>query len=225
MVRDAHGTTGSCAAAILGSVRIALLCADRGLLFVFKGGIHVPTLAAFISEARGAVHQLLLGQGHQLASGQSPGAFQSTSATEGPTRAALLLVLHWCHNTLGPPIHRTGQRDVSHLMGAFLWPTPQCLGSQSHTQFLLELFRRDIREIIQTQLVGMARRELHILSQDILIVLGEGLEAHLFLRCVLVAFTKILDVLLKGLLGIWHRRDKGHTQHQAASDLIQNRHV
>jgi hypothetical protein len=38
----------------------------------------------------------------------------------------------------------------------------------------------------------MARRELHILSQDILIVLGEGLEAHLFLRCVLVAFTKIL---------------------------------
>ena len=43
MVRDAHGTTGSCAAAILGSVRIALLRADRGLLFVFKGGIHVPT--------------------------------------------------------------------------------------------------------------------------------------------------------------------------------------
>lgn len=102
-----------------------------------------------------------------------------------------LLVLHWCHNTLGSPIHRTGQRDVSHLMGA-LWPMPQCLGSQSHTQFLLELFRRDIREIIQTQLVGMAGRELHILSQDILIVLGEGLEAHLFLRCILVAFTKIL---------------------------------
>ena len=43
MVRDAHYTMGSCAAAILGSVRIALLRADPGLPIVFKGGIHVPT--------------------------------------------------------------------------------------------------------------------------------------------------------------------------------------
>ena len=74
-------------------------------LFLIRGMVYycythiisfsVPTLAAFISEARGAVHQLLLRQGHQLPRGQCPGTFQGTGAAECPTRATLLPWYFW----------------------------------------------------------------------------------------------------------------------------------
>lgn len=51
-----------------GLVRVGLLGVQASaVLDVLEGAVHQASVAAFIAVAAGAVHQLLLAQGHQLA--------------------------------------------------------------------------------------------------------------------------------------------------------------
>mmetsp|Transcript_56467 Transcript_56467/g.91860 ORF Transcript_56467/g.91860 Transcript_56467/m.91860 type:complete len:294 (-) Transcript_56467:339-1220(-) len=114
MGRDTHSASRSFADAVLGSVGVAVLSANSGLLLIFEAVVHQSTAAALVSN------QLLLRKRHQLARSNGPSALQSTSGAESPARSALLLVLHSCHG-LAPPIHRLWQRRIAHLVDTTTW--------------------------------------------------------------------------------------------------------
>ena len=84
MGRNTHSATGSLTDAVLGSVGVAVLSANRGLLLVFEAVVHQSTAAALISKLPGAINQLLLRKGHQLARGNGPSALQCTSGAKSP---------------------------------------------------------------------------------------------------------------------------------------------
>ena len=84
MSRNTHSATGSLADAVLGSVGVAVLSADRGLLLILETVVHQSTAAALISKLPGAINQLLLRKRHQLARGNGPSALQRTSGAESP---------------------------------------------------------------------------------------------------------------------------------------------
>ena len=87
--RDAHRAAGSLADAVLGSVGIAVLRAHRRLLLVLEAVVHEAAAAALVAELLGAIHQLLLGQGHQLASREGPGTLQRASGAESPASGSM----------------------------------------------------------------------------------------------------------------------------------------
>lgn len=61
------------------------------LLDVGKGLVHQTTVAALVALRPGAVHQVLLAQGHQLASLPEVLTLQRAGGAEGPAGAALTL--------------------------------------------------------------------------------------------------------------------------------------
>lgn len=61
------------------------------LLNVGEGLVHQTTVAALVALGTGAVHQVLLAQGHQLAGLPEVLTLQSAGGAEGPAGAALTL--------------------------------------------------------------------------------------------------------------------------------------
>ena len=66
----------------------------------------------------GAVHQVLLGEGDQLAGGLEVGALHGARGREGPAGTALLLVLDGSHIALLHPVHMGWQVLHIHLTTA-----------------------------------------------------------------------------------------------------------
>mmetsp|Transcript_43862 Transcript_43862/g.80127 ORF Transcript_43862/g.80127 Transcript_43862/m.80127 type:complete len:359 (+) Transcript_43862:596-1672(+) len=73
-------------------------------LLILEAQVHGTTLAAHVAIL-GAVHELLLTQGEQLASGNGPSSLNGACGGECPAASTASLVLHWGHSVLGGPIH------------------------------------------------------------------------------------------------------------------------
>lgn len=82
----------------VGSLRIQ----SAVLLDVGEGLVHQTTVAALVALISGAVHQVLLAQGHQFASLPEVLTLQSASGAEGPAGAALTLRETHTNTVLGP---------------------------------------------------------------------------------------------------------------------------
>jgi hypothetical protein len=67
------------------------------------GGRHL------VAVGTSTVHELLLGEREELASGNLVGTLGGTGGGEGPTRATLALVLDGGHGTLGHPVDIGGK--------------------------------------------------------------------------------------------------------------------
>ena len=129
--------------------------------------------------------------------------------------AALLLILYRRHS-LAAPVDRAGQRGVACLVHAQARQLPpHGLWKFQPESVHLELIQRQVRELVQTELVGMT---LGILTRDVLEVVREGTEASLLLD-VVVVLAEILQELVECLL---HVRaglvGTGEAQHAQARD-------
>merc|ERR1719183_1932932 len=116
-LRNGGGVAGL-ARAITASVRIGILSGDSGLLVEGESVVHQTTVATRI--LLGAVNQLLLTEGLQIAGGDFPLALKTASGGEGPAGSALALVLDWGHCTLGGPVDARRSSLAGMLVGSHL---------------------------------------------------------------------------------------------------------
>ena len=86
-------------------VRVGSLGGDTAVLNdVSEAEVHEASVAAVVALLSGAVDELLLGKGDEIASLLEVSALGGTSGREGPAGAALALVLDWSDVTLSSPV-------------------------------------------------------------------------------------------------------------------------
>jgi len=108
-VRFDRGDRGAGLASTIDTlVRIRGFRADAVGNDVLKGIIHQPTIASLVTIRGGAIHELLLREGHQGASGDLVSTFHGASGGESPAGPALTLVLDGGDGSLGAPVERGG---------------------------------------------------------------------------------------------------------------------
>jgi hypothetical protein len=113
-----------------------------------EGIVHQAAVATLVARGAGAVHQLLLGQRHELAGGDLVDALHGAGGGERPARAALALVLDGGHGALGHPIDGGGDRGGGvagvdlHVGGAVL-AVAEATGVAT-----LELLAGQVRELV-----------------------------------------------------------------------------
>ncbi len=91
-------------------VRVCLLSAQTTVVDdVLEGVVHQATVAALVAVAAGAVHQLLLGERHQLAGLDLGDTLDRAGGGESPAGSALTLVLDGGHGALGHPVDGGGE--------------------------------------------------------------------------------------------------------------------
>merc|ERR1712013_211940 len=105
---DGSGAGGGPAASVTSGVWVAGLGAHVHSLLIGEAQFHASAIAALVAVL-GAINELLLRERLQLAGADLPSSLHGTSGGESPARAALALVLHWGHCSLGCPVNGQGQ--------------------------------------------------------------------------------------------------------------------
>jgi hypothetical protein len=71
---------------------------------IFETIVHKTTIATLVALGLGAVNELLLGKGDEVASLDLPSTLHRTGGRESPAGSALSLVLNRGDGTLGSPV-------------------------------------------------------------------------------------------------------------------------
>lgn len=139
--------------------------------------VHQTSVASLVALAGGAVDEVLLGEGDELAGGLEVGALEGASGGERPARAALSLILDGGHVSLGNPVDGGGVSLVALSEGlAGNAGSGVHLGGQVDG---LELGVGQVTELVHSELV---RVSLGVVGVDVSKVLVEdGLTAGLLL--------------------------------------------
>jgi len=195
---DAALRDGGCAgrrlaASVTSGVWVAGLRAHIHSLFIGKAQLHASAIAASVAVL-GAVNELLLRERLQLARANLPGTLHGACGGEGPARAALALVLHRGHCTLGGPVHSERQLLALVLMHAKVGHVCPLLGGWLIAEACcgLVLLRGHVGELVET--------ELQRLTLGILLCDG----SQVCLECGLVCciFITIVDLAVGLLVGL-----------------------
>jgi hypothetical protein len=138
------------AGTVLGSVWVVLLSVETTVLDnVLEGVVHETTVATHVAEGAGAVNELLLREGDELAGGDGVGTLDGTGGGERPAGTALALVLDWGDGTLGSPVDRgSGLGGEENLVAL-------TLGHGGGKVELLEFSRGEISELVDAKSVGV----------------------------------------------------------------------
>jgi hypothetical protein len=148
---DGDAAGGVPAGAEFGGVWVGGLSLNAVLLNVLEGVVGPSSVASVVAELAGAVEELLLGEGDQLAIDDELGALESTGGGEGPAGAALTLVLDTGDGALGNPVNGISVAgNLNNLLIRFL----NVHGKKSGVE-LEELLGGQIGEAIGSEPVGV----------------------------------------------------------------------
>ena len=138
---------------------------------VLEGEVHEAAVAAHVVGVV-AGDELLLGEGDQLARGDSVHPLDRAGVGEGPAGAALALVLHVRHGALLAPVDGA----VGHRVGVLEALRGEARGVADAAQagHRLELLRGEVRELVEAEPVGVV---LGVVGVDALDVGGKGRKA------------------------------------------------
>merc|ERR1712039_787334 len=102
-----HALVASAGSTSSRGVRIGILGDHRGLLSVLESVVHETTIATGVDG--GALDELLLREGNEVAGGNEVSTLQGTGGGESPAGTALSLVLDGGDSTLGSPVDGIGE--------------------------------------------------------------------------------------------------------------------
>lgn len=160
-------------------VGVVSLGGHGGGLGVVEGGIHKTATAGQVTELPGAVHELLLGKGHEVASGNEVSTFHGTSGRERPAGTASALILDGGDGTSGNPVDRV---SIGSGEGLLVTASGLVLGTVAEESAVLVVGQ--ISELVDANGGGLA-----LVGADLLDVGGELLksEVELFGGAVVLA--------------------------------------
>lgn len=176
-----------------------------------EGAVHHASHAAQVAVV-GAVDQVLLGQGQELASCDKVSTLHRASGRERPARTAGALVLNFGHGTLGNPV------NLGHLRG----------GESSVLLTLIQRFKSEEAHSCVEFIVGPVGELVvaHLGSGAVSVVLqdlGSGLLEEVFADLELllgsVALVVLGDVLDKVVVGGLHHGGACHASQCQSKNL------
>ena len=163
-----HGLIASSGSASSRGVRIGVLSDHGGLLGILESVVHQTTIATRVDG--GALDELLLREGDEVASGNLMSTLHGSSGGEGPAGTALSLVLDGGDGTLGDPVDLIGEvggGEVLDGVGLLEVSSVAVHGSS--------LLRGVVSELVNTDGPGIAVLGVVLLNKSE--VLGEVVES------------------------------------------------
>jgi hypothetical protein len=187
---------------VLALVRVALLCVDSAVLLdILESVVHEAAVAALVAVGAAAVDEILLAEADQLPGLPEVHSLQGARRGEGPTGAALALVLHLGDGAILSPVHVVGQ--ARHMGGRHVLSAHPLLhgvvaGPHAVTvQFLDKLVVEHVPVLVHLEVEAVVT-----LGGPPVVLLHLGLVLHVDLHAELLLCGGLIALLVGQLPGL-----------------------